>query len=129
MKRIKLDDYKFPLLNRKKEIVGWTVVDEDTYELYRGETSFNLSHGYARYKQIKFHRIILNAKPGEIVDHINSDKLDNRKINLRIVTSSENARNRSKNNGTASKYYGVSLNKRRNKWVSFIRIENKQMMF
>ena len=36
------------------------------------------------------HRVILRAKPGQIVDHINRDTLDNRRANLRIVTASQN---------------------------------------
>jgi hypothetical protein len=54
--------------------------------------------GYATrgaYK-IRFymHRVIIGAKPGEIVDHINRNKLDNRRSNLRIVDTFEHSRNR-----------------------------------
>ena len=56
--------------------------------------------GYAitRYGK-RLHRLILNAKKGEIVDHINHNKLDNRKENLRIVTKQQNAQNRKKQCG------------------------------
>lgn len=40
------------------------------------------------------HRIVMGAKNGEIIDHINGNKLDNRKSNLRVVTKSQNNRNR-----------------------------------
>src|SRR4051812_31593824 len=33
----------------------------------------------------RLHRLIAKAQPGQIVDHINGDTLDNRKANLRIV--------------------------------------------
>lgn len=36
------------------------------------------------------HRVIMNAKKGEYVDHINWDGLDNRRCNLRIATVSQN---------------------------------------
>ena len=39
------------------------------------------------------HRIILRAKEGICIDHINHDGLDNRKVNLRICSISENAMN------------------------------------
>lgn len=51
----------------------------------------------------------MGLKPGDPfdVDHINGDKLDNRKANLRICTRQQNLQNRLKITGT-SKYRGVS---------------------
>lgn len=40
------------------------------------------------------HRVILQAQSGQEVDHINGDKLDNRRSNLRFVTRSQNLQNR-----------------------------------
>lgn len=42
----------------------------------------------------KMHRLIMNAPTAMDVDHINGNTLDNRKFNLRVVTRSENCRNR-----------------------------------
>lgn len=41
-------------------------------------------------KHIKLHRMILNPSKNKIIDHINGDKLDNRRENLRIVEHSDN---------------------------------------
>ena len=46
-------------------------------------------------KVVKMHRLILDvADPGKVVDHINHNKLDNRKENLRICTQADNTRNK-----------------------------------
>ncbi len=42
----------------------------------------------------RMHRMILGAKAGEQIDHINGNGLDNRRINLRIATARDNAINR-----------------------------------
>jgi hypothetical protein len=54
---------------------------------------------------IFMHKLIMNAPRGQIVDHINRDKLDNRRENLRFATRSQNARNRS---SSRNGYKGVS---------------------
>ena len=47
-------------------------------------------------KVSKMHRYILCIDdPRIVVDHINHDKLDNRRINLRLCTQAENSRNKS----------------------------------
>lgn len=72
------------------------------------------SEGYARRgtrvagKQVMFymHRLMAGCPDGLKVDHINGDRLDNRRANLRIATSSDNAVNRVKPAGPSG-YRGV----------------------
>ncbi len=46
-------------------------------------------------KEIRMHRLIMGtADPDIVVDHINRDRLDNRRENLRELTALENANNR-----------------------------------
>lgn len=47
--------------------------------------------GTSRY--LKLHHLILGRQDGFVVDHVNGDKLDNRRSNLRFVTQADNARN------------------------------------
>lgn len=59
-------------------------------------------------KGVLMHRLIVDARPGEITDHMNGDGLDNRRCNLRICTNSQNMANRTglpSNNKTG--YLGV----------------------
>lgn len=62
-----------------------------------------------KYKREQYlHRLIAGASPGQIVDHINGDTLDNRRCNLRIVDALKSARNRAKQSKPAtSKFKGV----------------------
>jgi hypothetical protein len=119
------------LFNRKKEKVGETIVDEDNY-YYLIQFGWSLKpNGYA-YGRIEdkthnlLHRYILKYTGDNMVDHINNNPLDNRKCNLRIVTPSENSRNKSFNKNSSSKYIGVSLTYN-NKWRSQITINNKNI--
>jgi hypothetical protein len=96
---------------------------------------WHLSGGYAvgvcgDFKG-RLHRFIMGAKTGEpMVDHINNNKLDNRRENLRFATSSENGRNRTKAKESTSKYYGVHFNSENKKWVcSFNNKESKRELF
>lgn len=68
------------------------------------------THGYATsgagQKQQLLHRLIVNAQCNDIVDHINRNKLDNRRTNLRICTASQNAMNKCNSNGK-NPYKGI----------------------
>lgn len=55
------------------------------------------------------HRLIMRAKKGQILDHINGDRFDNRKENLRFCTNSQNLANRSKTSLNKSGYKGVTF--------------------
>lgn len=72
----------------------------------------------------KMHRVVMPEVAQ--IDHINGNRLDNRKANLRPCTHSENQRNRRKTKVCSSPYKGVYWHKRENKWVAQIRYEGKQ---
>lgn len=65
------------------------------YAPRNGATS-NLRKHERKYNQnghIKMHRLIMDAPAGMVVDHINGNKIDNRRDNLRIATHSQNSIN------------------------------------
>jgi hypothetical protein len=57
------------------------------------------------------------------VDHINGDKLDNRRSNLRPVTNSQNMMNRGKTCANTSGYKGVFKN--RSLWMARIKVDGE----
>ncbi len=65
-------------------------------------------------------RFIMGAEKGDIVDHINGNTLDNRKCNLRIVTTRENCQNR--HDERTSRFPGVHWDKSKQLWKSSIKI-------
>lgn len=79
----------------------WALVDADDYVLL-SQHSWYYRDGYAltekNGKEVRMHRMILGTKDADlVVDHINRNRLDNRKQNLREMTPIENANNRSNN--------------------------------
>lgn len=61
------------------------------------------------------------------VDHINHNKLDNRRCNLRICTETQNNMNKCFDSRNTSGYKGVSWHKSARKWFAYIRF-NKQRL-
>jgi hypothetical protein len=72
------------------------------------------------------HREIMNAKAGELVDHINGDTLDNRKSNLRICTHSENMCNRATNGSSKTGLKGVYWCKDKAMYRAHVRLNGKK---
>lgn len=97
-----------------------TLVDEETYNKYNHLSWYLSDTGYAMRKtpegSIRLHRLVTGAEEGLVVDHLNGNKLDNRRKNLRVCTQKENAQNRKDTKG-------VCFDKSRNKWI--VRYRNK----
>jgi hypothetical protein len=78
-------------------------------------------------KIIYLHRMICDPPDGLVVDHRFGNTLDNRRENLRLATHSQNMRNRRKIANTSSRFIGVWLDKKRNKWTAQIRYNGKKL--
>lgn len=74
------------------------------------DTTLGVNYVVCNSLKIRMHTFIKKTPKGKVVDHINNDGTDNREENLRVVTVSENNRNKktTRNNGT--KYVGMKYN-------------------
>lgn len=124
---------KIDLRNKENEITDYCIVSNEHYSVL-SKYKWYKANGYVlstiNNKSVRIHRYIfahiLNQPiSGKKVDHINNNKLDNRICNLRLVTTSENNRNRTKSQNTTSKYIGVS--KIGKKWKASIKIQDTNM--
>jgi hypothetical protein len=94
------------------------------FDLVRGYTSIN----YQR-KRYYLHRIIFLMQHGFLpaeIDHIDGNKTNNKIENLRACSHSENGFNKAAQSNSKSGVKNVSWSKIRNKWIVFIKSNNKQ---
>lgn len=117
-----------PLTQGKVAIVD----DEDYAELAKHKWHCN-SYGYAirmprigvKRKVIWMHRVIAGTPDGMDTDHINGDRLDNRRSNLRSCTTTQNLMNVRKRDGCTSRHKGVYFYKRTGQWMARIYVDGK----
>lgn len=100
-----------------------TVEDEDYAELnqhrwYLGDTGYAMRtvyvcrvHGKEMKYNVRMHRVILGVSSKEMVDHIDGNKLNNMRSNLRVCSKAQNNRNRVGNTTSNCGYKGVHKRK------------------
>lgn len=101
------------------------LVDDEDYDRLLKHKWYFGSHGYAvrdtggrkNRRAVLMHNEIICPLPTFVIDHLNREKLDNRKCNLRACTKSQNSFN-SFRKDNASGYRGVSWCRITNKWVT-----------
>ena len=91
------------------------LIDEADAELVAGYDwrFFKTGYAYAPVgrKYILLHRLVMNVDSSkQFVDHIDGDRLNNQRHNLRLCTHAENMRNRTSTTGT-SRFKGVYATK------------------
>lgn len=110
---------------------------EDSDLVGRGLTMAGAGYVYGRIpgnrEKIGIHRVVLERMLGRPIregmecDHINGDKLDNRRRNLREVTHRQNHQNRPPGRGCASRYKGVSPSAAPGRWRARISPHGKEI--
>lgn len=123
---------RIPLTGRGGVLRGHCVVDESDYEAL-ARFRWHLSSGYVTRSEngggrtgccFPMHRTIMGLARSDRrqVDHVNRNKLDNRRGNLRIVTHAQNMQNVGANATSTSMHRGVSWDSESRKWraVGFV---------
>jgi HNH endonuclease len=121
---------EIPLRRRDGSVRAYSQVDQVDAARVLEHRWRLIQSGYAQRRaapEISLHRFILGLTQGDgtVVDHINRNRLDNRRINLRIGTTSLNAQNRVFADHGASRHRGVTWHKQVQKWQAQAVVEGK----
>lgn len=108
---------------------------EDVLFVSQKGWSYNNSRGYIQStnhrneeKYIELQNYLMGDKDSIlVVDHINRDKFDNRRSNLRFVTRSQNSHNRDKLDSNTSGVTGVFWSNSKNRWIASIGVNGKKI--
>lgn len=112
-----VDDCDFDTTSEHK----WTVFSV-------GNCSYAFTKIGPEQKTLLMHRMILSAKNGQVIDHIDGNGLNNVRSNIRFCTQSQNKMNsRSFHKGTSS-YKGVCRhNGVKKKWQAYVNVNQKKI--
>ena len=129
--KIYANTVKIPLWLNKDTLSGdYAIIDEEDYQKVMDDITTTLRSGKKRVnkwyawstpasagrkyalngsRNKSIHRAVMGYPKGMDVDHINGNSLDNRKVNLRVCTRSENAMNKKTRADSRSGYKGVYM--------------------
>lgn len=124
------DDHAEVLLIGQFSITkGWAKIDLDDIEKIKDHKWSFATSGYTSTgkasNRLYMHRFIMNPPSNMQVDHINGDKLDNRKSNLRVCTVQQNRFNSKLSSRNKSGKTGVYYARKEQKWVAQIKVNKK----
>lgn len=111
--------WTFIPIHGRQGIRGWTLIDCDDYECVSEHRWHFTGEGYVgrtdrsgdRPRDERLHRMLLGLRFGDPRegDHINRDRLDNRRGNLRIANDGQQMQNRAAFSSSSSSFRGVSF--------------------
>lgn len=113
-----------------KTVGGTEFVIDDDVHVWAKDIKWRLSsYGYVSYrekdKRIFLHRLIMQTPEDMVTDHINGNKLDNLKLNLRVTSDKLNRLNSGKRCYNTSGFKGVWLRKN-GRWQAEIKLNGKK---
>ncbi|WP_375198979.1 HNH endonuclease [Cupriavidus metallidurans] len=123
------------LRDRNGNVVAQAQVDDCDFERLSQYGWYRNDKGYAArtepkgdggYRTIRMHREVMQTPAGLQTDHINGDRLDNRRTNLRVCSHGENQHNAQKRRDNTSGFKGVCWSKTNNCWQARICVNGKK---
>ena len=114
---------KVPLIGKKGKGKHAIVDDEDYEKISRYRWYYCDGYAVSDFG-VRMHRFIMNPPQDLVIDHINHDRLDNRRSNLKICTQFENSQNRVCAEAT---YGNIYSNKNVTMWCARNRIKGKNV--
>ncbi|MFI8696741.1 HNH endonuclease [Dietzia maris] len=118
-------------------------IDKEDFDLLKWSWRFSPPSKYllrgpigppGRKRAIWLHRVVLERKlgrplvAGEVVDHIDGDRQNNHRSNLRVATKSQNQFNRGSNRNSFSRFVGVSRVKGRSLFQAYLNIDGVRVL-
>jgi hypothetical protein len=123
------DTVQIPLRDRQGRVRAYTVVDAADAEWVNQWRWFLDDDGYAARRPwvdgkqvwVLLHREMLGLEPddGQEGDHIDRDRLNNRRVNLRAIPKAGNRQNRGSLRGSSSDHRGVGWDQSRQRWMAY----------
>jgi len=114
-----IDDEDYELVSRYK----WCAVYSPHSKTYYAASAVRDRDTAARTR-LMMHAVIMGSKS---IDHADHNGLNNQRYNLRFATTSQNTANQRIRSDNTSGFKGVSLDRRNNRWQSYIRINGSRM--
>jgi len=133
---------RVPLRRRDGSVSGFALLDRSDYGIVAPHNWYEDSDGYpvrntgrdlfGKQEKIRMGRLIMGLTKGDPrqVDHVDGNKLNHTRSNLRVVTNKQNMQNRRshkemRGNPVSSGYRGVSWNKASQKWKAGVTLDGK----
>jgi hypothetical protein len=118
-----------PVRNRQGEVIAAALVDAEDFD-WASKYPWHIHRKEGRYartvvredesrRHVFLHRAVLGFRhrDNRRIDHINGDRLDCRKANLRLASVAQNAQNQGSRGGS-SRFRGVTWDRSRQKWLA-----------
>ena len=118
---------KIPLNHGKTALIDDEDYEKVSHRKWQYSKGYAVSGSYLPKNHLRMHRVILGLSHNDhqSVDHINGDRLDNRKTNLRLCTNSQNQANRDAPTTNTSGYKGVTYHRGKKAWMASANHNNK----